>query len=508
MTDVATKPDAEGASDPSSSTLATTTQEPSAPETTAQAPTVQWAPAEPAAKKTRKRLWLWIGVPVALVAAGAVAASLVLIAPGTSVAGVPVGLQTAGAATDAIDQRLAQTTLTLGDGGPTVTGADLGATVDAQALADSAFGDRPMWNLTQWFGEPIDAPITLDEEKATAALREALPSAYTEPTAATVAFNGTSFVVTPAVAGTGIDLDSITRQLHDAFASGAQASTVTVDETSVEPVADTAAAQKAADGANAMLANVGFYVGDERTVPVDAATAASWLTVSAGTNGTFTVTADPAKIQPSVDALAPLVNRAPVNGAVVTDTEGTVLETTTPGVDGRTLEDVSGVASDFAKQLEQGNAAYQLPVQVTPAVMVRASRSIEVDLSSQTLYMKENGVVVDSWGVSTGRSGPAATDTGSFRVVSHVRSQTMTGCAMEKPDCSPSEQYVRDNVQWVMYFNGDQAFHGVDWNSNYLTGTPSSNGCVGMSVARAKQLYDFAAQGTEISIYGATPDVF
>ena len=108
--------------------------------------------------------------------------------------------------------------------------------------------------------------------------------------------------MTPAVAGTGIDLDSITRQLHDAFASGAQASTVTVDETSVEPVADTAAAQKAADGANAMLANVGFYVGDERTVPVDAATAAGWLTVTSDASGAFTVTADPAKIQPTVDA--------------------------------------------------------------------------------------------------------------------------------------------------------------------------------------------------------------
>lgn len=494
MTDVATKPDAEGASDPSSSAVATTTQEPSAPETTAQAPTVQWAPAEPAAKKTRKRLWLWIGVPVALIVAGVVTASLVLIAPGTSVAGVPVGLQTAGAATDAIGQRLAQTTLTLGDGGPTVTGADLGATVDAQALADSAFGDRPMWNLTQWFGEPIDAPITLDEEKATAALREALPSAYTEPTAATVAFNGTSFVVTPAVAGTGIDLDSITRQLHDAFASGAQASTVTVDETSVEPVADTAAAQKAADGANAMLANVGFYVGDERTVPVDAATAAGWLTVTSDASGAFTVTADPAKIQPSIDALAAAVNRPPVNGAVITDAEGTVLETTTPGADGRTLGDVSTAASDFAKQLGQGNGVYELPVQVTPPAMATSARMIEVDLGDQMLYMKENGAVVDSWPISSGIA-ESPTTTGHFTVQSHHDVQTMTSSSATDDYWN----YEVPNVQWIMYYYGGEALHGVYWHNDF--GNPRSHGCVGMPNYRAKQIYDWMPNGGDVWIH-------
>ena len=42
-----------------------------------------------------------------VIAVGLVASSLVLIAPGTAVAGVPVGFLTAGAASDAISQRLA-----------------------------------------------------------------------------------------------------------------------------------------------------------------------------------------------------------------------------------------------------------------------------------------------------------------------------------------------------------------------------------------------------------------
>lgn len=489
MTDLATKPGADGAPDSSSAAEAATTPLPS--DLTAQPP-VQWAPAEPAPKK--KRLWLWIGVPVALVVAGVVAASLVLIAPGTAVAGVPVGMQTAGAATDAINQRLAQTTLVLGEGGPQVTGADLGATVDAQALADSAFADRPMWNVTQWFGEPLDAVITLDEKKATAALREALPSAYTEPTAATVAFTGTAFAVTPAVAGSGIDLDALSGELHDAFASGAPSTTVAVRESTVEPVADSEAAQKAADAANAMLANVGFYVGDERTVPIDAATAASWLTISAGADGTFTVTADPAKIQPSVDALAAAVNRAPVNGAVVTDAEGTVLETTTPGADGRTLGDVSGVASDFAKQLGQGNAAYQLPVQVTPATMATSARMVEVNLSEQMLYMKENGAVIDSWPISSGIA-ESPTTVGHFTVQSHYDVQTMTSSSATDDYWN----YEVPNVQWIMYYYGGEALHGVYWHNDF--GNPRSHGCVGMPNYRAKQIYDWLPNGGDVWIH-------
>jgi vancomycin resistance protein YoaR len=133
---------------------------------------------------------------------------------------------TAGAATDAINQRLGATTIVLGDGGPTVTAAQLGAAVDARGLAESAFDARPMWNVTQWFGDSLDAPVTLDANRADAALRAALPSAFTASVPAQVSFTGTSYAVTPAVPGTGLDVDAIAAALHDAFVAGT--GTVTV----------------------------------------------------------------------------------------------------------------------------------------------------------------------------------------------------------------------------------------------------------------------------------------
>ncbi len=502
MTDLGTGREAEGTPDPSAASPATAATAvldgPTAvidPDTAppTEPPPVQWAPAEPAPKK--KRLWLWIGVPAGALAVGAAAASLVLIAPGTAVAGVPVGFMTAGAATDAISQRLSATTIVLGPGGPSVTGAQLGATVDARALADAAFDARPLWNVTQWFRDAVDAPVALDAATAEGALRAALPGSFSEPIPAKVTFTGGAYAVTPAVAGTGLDLDAITTALHDAFVAGASTVTVSAAPVPVAAPATTVKAQAAADQLNAMLQTIGFYVGDERTVPVDPATAASWLTVTPEASGSYAITADAAKIRTVVDGLPAAVNRPPANGTVVTNSDGTVLETTVPGADGRTLGDTSGVATEFASQLAAGKAAFALPVTLTPASTTTLQRLLEVSLGEQRLYLKENGAVVDSWPISSGTA-EAPTTPGHYRVNSHIRSQTMKS---SDPN-NPYWNYDVPNVEWVMYFNGDEAFHGVYWHDNF--GTPSSHGCVGMPNYRAKQIYDWSPSGVDVWIHG------
>lgn len=466
-------------------------------------PDVQWAPAEP--KKKKRRLGLWIGIPVGVALLGAAAASLFLVAPGTSIGGVHVGFLTPGAAADAVRAHVDGTVVTVGDGGPPLTGSELGATVDADALAAAAFDQRPLWNVTQWFGEPIDATVTLDETVATSALREAAPELHVDPTPAVVAFDGNAYAVSPAADGEGISLEAVAGPLQRALAAGESSVTIDATPSVVSSPSTTELAQQTADALNGMLAQIGFYVGDERAVPVDAATAADWITVTTGDDGAFEITADAAKVQAVVDTLKEKIDRAPEDGYVIVNSAGTVLDDTEAGHDGWTLGDTSGLADDFVAQLASGNAAYRLPVEVTPAVLETLERRIEVDLSAQRVYLFENGSVVDSWSVSTGRPGPAHTETGNFTINYHVRAQTMTGCAMENPNCTEAERYVRDNVEWVMYFNGDQAFHGVWWNSDYASGRPTSNGCVGMSNDRARQLYMFAATGTEISIYGSTP---
>ncbi|CAN7195401.1 L,D-transpeptidase family protein [Microbacterium sp. LjRoot45] len=455
----------------------------------APAPALQWAPASPAPK--RRRWGLRIGVPAAVATVGLVAASLVLIAPGTAVAGVPVGFLTAGAASDAIAQRLANTTVTLGEGGPSVTGAQLGAIVDAGTLAGQAYHDRPLWNVAQWFGDTADAEIDLDATTATAALQQVAPESFTAPTPAAIVFADDGYIVTPAVDGRGIDLDVVTAALQDAFSSGR--SDVVIDPTAgpVSATATTEKAQATADRLNAMLAEIGFYVGDERTVPVSPADAASWLTITTDDTGEFVVTADAARIQEVVDSLD--IDQKVIDGTVVTNAAGDVLREIVTGQDGRVLGDTSGVAAAFAAQLASGSGVYELPVAVTPQKTTELERLLEVDLSKQRLYLKENGKVVDTWLISSGRPG-AVTYQGHYSIGWKTASQDMQGTARDS-----GKKYTQEDVPWVMYFNGNQAFHGAYWHNNF--GNVMSAGCVNMPPAKAKKIYDWSPVGVDVWIH-------
>ncbi len=451
-----------------------------------------WAEPEPKPKKKRTALWLSIGAGVAVV--GLVVSSLLLIAPGTTVAGVPVGWMTPGAAAEAIEKQLATTTVVLtGDGGDAeVTGADLGASVDAKALADAAFSEHPMWNPTAWFAE-TGAEIEVDTPTALEALQKAAPALFTDPVDATLAYDGasTSYVSTPATPGTGIDVATVQQALQAAFEAGK--TTVNLDPVIAEvPAAiSTETAADTATKLNGMISNVGFYVGDERTVPVDRAVAASWLTVTPE-NGAFTISADPAAIQPVVDTLAGAVDRAPENAVEITDRAGKVLQTIAAGQSGRQLGATAGIAAAFAAQLAGGDPVYKLPVDEVPVSTTTLARNIVVDLSDQAAYFYENGVVVSSTRMSSGLPGHD-THTGSFRITAKLRIQNMGN-----PDLTKAPYYYTKNVPWVMYFNGDQALHGAYWHNNF--GNRMSHGCVNLPVGVAEFLYQWAPMGTEVTV--------
>jgi lipoprotein-anchoring transpeptidase ErfK/SrfK len=455
-------------------------------------PTYAWASQEPRPHKSRKPLWIGAAAGVAVV--GLFASSLVLIAPGTSVAGVGIGFLTPGAAVDAVQHRLATTTIVLtGEGGDAeVTGADLGASVDARSLVDQAFAEHPMWNVTAWFPASVSAPVFVDAEAADSALRAAAPELYVDPVDATLTYDAdtATYVTTPAEEGVGIDVDAVRAALQDAFEAGE--TRVELDTTLAPVTAQTPTyvAEGAAAQLNGMLSTAGFYVGKERTVPVSREVAASWLTVTPGDRGTFAITADQTAIEKLVPSLAEAVNREVVNATVVTDSGGAVLSDLTAGVTGRALGDTSDVAADFAAQLATGNAAYQLPVTETEFATTALERRIEVDLSAQTTYLFENDKVIASYAISSGLAG-TPTFTGSYRVFAHTSMQDM-GCFEGAPYCT-------ENVPWITWFNGDQGFHGAYWHNNF--GNPMSHGCVNMPINIAKFVYDWSPVGTEVWVH-------
>ncbi len=116
-----------------------------------------------------------------------------------------------------------------------------------------------------------------------------------------------------------------------------------------------------------------------------------------------------------------------------------------------------------------------------------AAKWIEVDLSQQRLYAHQNGQVVFTTLISSGRS-PYRTPIGRFRVWAKVRRQTMSGPGYRLP-----------NVQWVMYFAGENAIHGTYWHNNF--GRPMSHGCVNATNKAARWLYNWAPYGTIVVVH-------
>ncbi|MDT0156494.1 L,D-transpeptidase [Microbacterium sp. ARD32] len=450
-----------------------------------------WAPAEPA--PTKRRLGLWIGLGAAALVLAAAGASMILIAPGTTIAGVPVGGMTPGMAADAVSSRLASTQIELtGPGaGTVVSGGDLGAGVDATGLAEQAFAERPMWNLGAWMGDPITPEVHLDPQAADRTLRAAVPASYVDPVEATVSFDkaSSSYKTTPAENGTGISVADLSTAFTAAAARSDEAFSFPGGPTPVIPDITDEKAAAAAEKLNGMLAKIGFYVGDERTVPVTPDVAASWLTIDTA-DGEVQITADQSAIQTMVATLPELVDREPVNASHLVNSKGEVLREVTEGLDGRRLGDTTGIASAFATDLGEGNAVFELPVTSTPFETTTVFRRLEVDISEQKTYLFENEKLVKTWKISSGLHG---TDTplGHFTVFAHTAKQNM--------GCFEGASYCTKDVPWNTWFAPNIAFHGAYWHNNF--GHRMSHGCVNMPPSVAKQVYDMTPEGLEVWVH-------
>jgi lipoprotein-anchoring transpeptidase ErfK/SrfK len=119
-------------------------------------------------------------------------------------------------------------------------------------------------------------------------------------------------------------------------------------------------------------------------------------------------------------------------------------------------------------------------------------KRIDVSLSQQRLQMIEDGQVLRTIATATGVAA-APTPTGTFFVQYKAPQMRFQGY---NPDGS---HYDIPDVHWVMPFWGDYTIHGAYWRPRF--GVPGSDGCVSMTDADAKLLYDWADVGTPITIH-------
>jgi hypothetical protein len=128
------------------------------------------------------------------------------------------------------------------------------------------------------------------------------------------------------------------------------------------------------------------------------------------------------------------------------------------------------------------------PAKKMPKWGKKGERWIDVNVTKQTLVAYDGRVPVYATVVSTGEAGlgdpekTRATKRGIFRI--HTKHVTAT---MDS-DIVGEEFELRD-IPYVQYFEGGYALHAAYWHDDF--GTPRSHGCINLSPADAKWLFEF-----------------
>jgi lipoprotein-anchoring transpeptidase ErfK/SrfK len=140
-----------------------------------------------------------------------------------------------------------------------------------------------------------------------------------------------------------------------------------------------------------------------------------------------------------------------------------------------------------------------------------SDRHIYVYLDAQRMEAVENGQVVRTFKVSTGKS-KTPTVTGNFYIYDRYRHKTMRSDGNVRP--GQHGYYEVENVPYTQFFHKDYAFHGAFWHNNF--GHTASHGCVNMSTKDMNRrwphspedagwLFHWAALGVPVTVYGRSP---
>lgn len=120
-------------------------------------------------------------------------------------------------------------------------------------------------------------------------------------------------------------------------------------------------------------------------------------------------------------------------------------------------------------------------------------KSIDVDLSEQRLYAYENGVLANTFYVSTAKA-PFTTPTGTTKVLAKLP------IVVYNWSYGPGDprNYNLGPTPWNLRIYDHIYIHYAYWHNNF--GHPMSHGCVNVNLTNIKWIYNWAQVGTPVTI--------
>lgn len=421
--------------------------------------------------------------------------------PGVAVGSVPVGNQQPDAIRAAITQQAPALRVTFDDNGTktTIPAKDLGVVVDTEATLQNVLHARRDGNIALW--QTVTVPLVLANDPGVLIEygQKHFPDIFAAATDPRIVYDDAagSFKVEPGAPGKGLDIKSFERALPD-LAAHPDNFTMKLTSSPVQPLLDQSKLEAVKDEANKRIAQkIEFKLNGDVIYTASKAEISSWMHFMPDTTkGTVSIDTDKAQVQQFLnDKVGPTVAAPPVDRKVVVDSTTGSQTVIQQGKAGSELQDSDSLASQVVAAVN-GSRSLSQAVSITSApfktvTMTGAGKWIEVDLSKQRLTLWVGSTQVMSTLISSGMAA-TPTEVGEFAIYDKHPVMTMTGTIL-------GEYYYIPNIKWVSFFDGGEAFHGTYWHHNF--GHPMSHGCINMTEADAKVLYDFAPIGTKVIVH-------
>ncbi|WP_247595415.1 L,D-transpeptidase [Actinomyces procaprae] len=510
---------------PESATPATA-DSPEAPESAPTPRTADSAPEAAAAtpatadrRSRRRRRWALSGVAAVALLLGAGGYAYAdhyadVAVPGTTVAGTDVSGMSRAEITKTIKTRADAATVSItGDAEATATLSDLGTTVDAEATATAAMARSAgvIDRFKALLGSADIAVVTTVDDAVLQDYADGLvPDDQSKARNASIALDAeaTAFEVTASSEGLSIDTSALSQAAAAAAASLDSASVDVTYENTLPAVSDDDA-QEVADTANEWITqDVTITTADGTgSYTADAATKASWISVTESLDAAPTLSIDSTKVAQWVDAQATDANVTPVVGQRNVNSAGDVVATSVEAVAGQTVNNAEAITNGIAESLSSSRA-YAGSFEMTTSEEQWEERQIangaenlvyqaadgekwvDINLSTKTVTAYEGATVVRGPVYVVDGAAATPTVTGTYHVYLKYETQTMRG------QNADGTEYETENVPWISYFYQGYALHGAPWRSSW--GFSGSHGCLNMPVDEAKWFYDWSEIGTTV----------
>ena len=411
----------------------------------------------------------------------------------------------------AIDQLKASMTIDfqVGDEAKTATAADLGVTINRNAVADAVANasSRPFWVYRTTQLTTIPVSLSIDQNQFNAWLYDSFPDDFIQPLDAEVWFNATThkYELSESADGTGVgqaDLESLEEQLSTEGSGALELTPIPK-----EPLISSEEAAPTLDWVNDRLQTQCSLIFNGKVVyTLKAEDIAAMATIDSTAERGMMARFDLERVMEFVEqTLTPLLNTRPTTRVVIIDPQGKVLRVFQEGVVGRSLQHGELLPPKIAQCLTSGQSTQieasfietpftvEETVQTAPSPPTGAENShwADVNLSTQMVTLMNGKSAETTFVISSGGPG-FETPTGVFAVYAKTTIQPLSGC--ENGEC-----WYFPDVRWLTWFYRDFGFHTAYWHEDF--GTPRSHGCINMKENEAKQVFDWLVRGDKVYIH-------